>query len=79
MSTNINFLRKFFKDIVEIASKATYKYKHGALLIKGNKILSRGYNRSLGEKCGLASYHAEKMALLNCEKECYTRCNVIGC
>lgn len=53
---------------MKLHSKATYKWKHGALLIKGNKIISRGYNRTLGEKCGLASYHAEKMALMNCEK-----------
>ncbi len=72
MSGNINFLRKFFKDVVDIAMKASYKHKHGAIIIKGNKIVSKGYNRSLGEKCGLASYHAEKMALWNCEKGGFT-------
>jgi deoxycytidylate deaminase len=73
--SNINSLRKYFNEIVEVAQKASYQYRHGAIIIKNGKIVSSGYNRPLGMKCGLASYHAEKMAISRCQKGTYTRFN----
>jgi len=67
-----SFFRNYFEYLVNMASKANYRCKHSAILIRGNKIISSGYNRTLGEMCGSASYHAEHMALRYCPKEALT-------
>ena len=53
---------------IKIAKKSSHRCKHGAIIVKDGKIVSRGFNRCLGVKCGLQTYHAERMALFNCEK-----------
>ena len=72
--SGINSLRKFFYDIVQVALNANYQHRHGAIIIKNGKIISSGFNKPLGLKCGLSSYHAEKVAIMQCEKGAYTWC-----
>ena len=67
-----SFYRNFFEYLVKVASKATYTHKHSAILIRGNKIISSGYNRTLGKMCGQSSYHAEHMAFRYCPKGAFT-------
>ena len=46
------------------ALKSDHRCKHGCVIVNKNKIVGKGHNRCLGEKNGLKTYHAEKVALI---------------
>jgi len=52
--------------IIEVALKSDQNHNHGALLVKNNKIISKGHNSHRGvlKKQVCCSIHAEQMALL---------------
>lgn len=57
-----------FNAIIE-ALKSNCRCKHGCIIVKNNKIVGRGFNKALGEGTGLKTHHAERMAILNCDKK----------
>ena len=64
------------QQAIEQARKSNLRCKHGAIIVKNNKIVSRGYNRYLyyyGDKV-TSSIHAEVDAIRNC----YPKSNLNG-
>ena len=54
----------------EQARKSPMAQKHGAVIVKNNKIIATGYNRYIEQEkaCRRISMHAEKDALTNCNQ-----------
>lgn len=60
---------KQYMDIaLDLAEKSTHNFKHAALIVKGNKILSYGHNRyTHGRNVGnINSFHAEECTINKC-------------
>jgi deoxycytidylate deaminase len=64
MLKNINDTLK--NKIIEVALKSDQHHRHGALLVKNNRIISDGYNmrRGILKRQLCCSIHAEQMALM---------------
>lgn len=63
--------RQYIDKCVEEAEKSDIHFQHGAVIIKNNKIISRGYNRYTGHKPHhLRTQHAEMNAIQNAGKNC---------
>ena len=65
------FLDNFIDEAIKESKKSNMNFKHGAIIIYRNKIISRGYNRYFKYnrlKSGkYFSIHAEVMAIRNCQ------------
>ena len=58
--------RQYVDQCIEEASRSDTHFQHGAVLIKNNKIISRGYNKYTGHKLHhLRTVHAEMNAIQN--------------
>ena len=63
--------RQYIDQCMEEAEKSDIHFQHGAVIIKNNKIISRGYNRYTGHKPHhLRTQHAEMNAIKNAGKNC---------
>tara|TARA_B100001939_G_scaffold321815_1_gene311736 strand:+ start:51 stop:443 length:393 start_codon:yes stop_codon:yes gene_type:complete len=68
MTLKLDSFSHFLPTAIKIAKKSSHRCKHCALIVKNNKIISKGFNRCLGHKNGQNSYHAEHEAIFHCEK-----------
>lgn len=58
--------RNYIDRCVEEAERSDIHFQHGAILIKNNKIIGRGYNKYCGHKLHhLRTVHAEMNAIQN--------------
>lgn len=63
--------QQFIKVCVEEAEKSDIHFQHGAVLIKNNKIIARGFNKYSSHKPHhLRTIHAEMNAIRNAGKNC---------
>jgi deoxycytidylate deaminase len=63
-------MKKYLKTAIEQAKKSTYGYQLGAVVLKKNKIVGKGFNklkthRMLKERYGYYSIHSECAAILD--------------
>ena len=63
--------QQYINKCMEEAEKSTVNFKHGAIIIKNNKVVSRGYNKYTGhQQHHLRTVHAEMNAIQNAGKNC---------
>jgi len=64
--------RQYIDQCIEEAERSDIHFQHGAVLIKNNKIIGRGYNKYTGHKPHhLRTMHAEMSAIQNANgKDC---------
>jgi deoxycytidylate deaminase len=74
---------KFFDHARTVALMSEYKFRHGALLVKSNKIIKASYNKSRAVRFahkyhlhGTGSLHAEIGCILNLSKERTDGCEI---
>lgn len=58
-----------FDKATVVAAKSTMQHQHGAIIIRGNNIISTGYNHLTTFMCHQWSVHAEVDALMNIPKK----------
>ena len=62
--------RQFVDQCMEEAEKSDIGFRHGAVIIKNNKIVSRGYNKYTSHKPHhLRTVHAEMNAIKNAKTD----------
>ena len=68
--TSSNKRKKYYiQQAIKEALKSSQRCKHGCVVVHKNKVISRGYNKAMGSKKGLKTYHAEFIALKNLNKQ----------
>ena len=68
---NLNkFIENIIVECINEAKKSNVRFKHGCIIIKGRKIISKAYNKySYNPTKRRATIHAEEAAILKCNKK----------
>lgn len=75
--------KKFFENARAVAHCSNYKFKHGAILVRGGSIIKSAYNKGRPvsflnkfHKNNRASLHAEIGCILNLDKRKTANCDI---